>query len=238
MSDLDFTNYEPEPQKPRRGNKAFMAIAGILAAIILVAIVAAAAYAVLVLPKQNAARAEQAIQINAQNTATVMAVTQAAMTEMAPTETTMPTDTPEATSTPEPTATPEPEVEAEAKAADVIAIGDVLRPGPCLVREAQRENVTVRTNSGITEQVPGAADARPPLQDGVGDLRVLLAQSVCGADAGDTGTDDQHIEELAVATRHESPLIKSGTAGSTLGHRDPRPSSCVPTRRAAPADAD
>lgn len=123
MSDLDFTNYEPEPQKPRRGNKAFMAIAGILAAIILVAIVAAAAYAVLVLPKQNAARAEQAIQINAQNTATVMAVTQAAMTEMAPTETTMPTDTPEATSTPEPTATPEPEVEAEAKAADVIAIG-------------------------------------------------------------------------------------------------------------------
>lgn len=123
MSDLDFTNFEQEPQKPQRGNKTFMVIAGILAAIILVAIVAAAAYAILVLPRQNAARAEQAIQINAQNTATVMAVTAAALTEMAPTETPLPTDTPEPTASPEPTATPEPTMTPEPKEADVIAIG-------------------------------------------------------------------------------------------------------------------
>jgi cytoskeletal protein RodZ len=102
MSDLDFNNYEQQPQKPPQRNRSFLVIAGVLGAVILVALLAAAAYAMLVLPGQNASRAQEAIQVNAQNTATVIAATSAALTEMAP------TDTPEPTSTPEPTATPEP----------------------------------------------------------------------------------------------------------------------------------
>lgn len=104
MSDLDFSNYEQQPQKPPQGNRTFLVIAGVLGAVILVALLAAAAYAVLVLPEQNANRAEQAIQINAQNTATVMAATSVVMTEMAPTDTPEPT----VTNMPEPTATQEP----------------------------------------------------------------------------------------------------------------------------------
>lgn len=104
MSDLDFNNYEQQQQKPPQRNRSFLVIAGVLGAVILVALLAAAAYAMLVLPGQNASRAQKAIQVNAQNTATVIAATSAALTEMAP------TDTPEPTSTPEPTATPEPQV--------------------------------------------------------------------------------------------------------------------------------
>lgn len=119
MSDLDFSNYEQQPQKPPQGNRTFLVIAGVLGAVILVALLAAAAYAVLVLPKQNANRAEQAIQVNAQNTATVMAATSIGMTEMAPTNTPEPT----ATNTPEPTATQEPKQPEAAVAVTELAVG-------------------------------------------------------------------------------------------------------------------
>ncbi len=108
MTDLDFSNYEQEPPQQPQNNKTFMIIVGILGAVILLSLVAAAVYALLVLPGQNSAKQELAIQINAQNTATVMAATSAAMTAMAPTETPLPTATEEPTSTPMPTETPQP----------------------------------------------------------------------------------------------------------------------------------
>jgi len=117
MSDLDFSNYEQQPQKPPQGNRTFLVIAGVLGAVIIVALIAAVAYAILVLPQQNAQKAEQAIQVNAQNTATVIAATSVAETAMAPTDTPEPT----ATETPEPTATPEPTL-AEPTATE-LAIG-------------------------------------------------------------------------------------------------------------------
>jgi hypothetical protein len=110
MSDLDFSNFEQEPQQKPKNNRSFMVIVGVLGAIILLALLAAAAYAILVLPGQNSARAKQAIEINAQNTATVMAATSSAMTAMAPTETPEPTATPEPSNTPLPTETPLPPV--------------------------------------------------------------------------------------------------------------------------------
>lgn len=127
MTDLDFSNFEPEPsqQPPQQNNKTFMIIVGVLGAIILLALIAGAAYALLVLPGQNAAKQELAIQINAQNTATVMAATSAAMTAMAPTETPLPTstNTPEPSSTPLPTSTPEPKTIEETTAATEGELG-------------------------------------------------------------------------------------------------------------------
>lgn len=126
MTDLDFSNFEQEPpQPPQQNNKTFMIIVGVLGAIILLALIAGAAYALLVLPGQNQAKAELAIQINAQNTATVIAATSSAMTAMAPTATPEPTstNTPEPTSTPQPTATPEPKAveETVASTGEVVA---------------------------------------------------------------------------------------------------------------------
>ncbi len=57
----------------------FKIIIGILGAVFVVALVAIIIYALMVLPKQNAARLEQAALINAQNTATSMAATSEAL---------------------------------------------------------------------------------------------------------------------------------------------------------------
>ncbi len=119
MTDLDFSNFEQEPPQQPQNNKTFMIIVGILGAVILLSLVAAAAYAVLVLPGQNAAKENLAIQVNAQNTATVMAATSAAMTAMAP------TDTPEPSATPEPTSTPVPK-EIEITSTELAIGGEVL----------------------------------------------------------------------------------------------------------------
>jgi cytoskeletal protein RodZ len=122
MTDLDFSNYEQEPPQKPQNNKTFMIIVGVLGAVILLALVAAAVYAMMILPGQNAAKQSLAIQVNAQNTATVMAATSSAMTAMAPTETPEPTATLEPTSTPEPTATPEPKsVDVESETTIVAA---------------------------------------------------------------------------------------------------------------------
>ncbi len=122
MTDLDFSNYEQEPPQKPQNNKTFMIIVGVLGAVILLALIAAAAYAMLILPGQNAAKQNLAIQVNAQNTATVMAATSAAMTAVAPTDTPEPTATLEPTSAPEPTATPEPKsVDVESETTVVAA---------------------------------------------------------------------------------------------------------------------
>ena len=80
--------------------------------------------------------------------------------------------------------------------ADVLAVGDVLRPGPRLPRERQREDVAVGADTGIAVQVPGAPDGRPSLQDGVTQLRVALLDPVRRTDPGDARSDDQDVGEV------------------------------------------
>jgi hypothetical protein len=106
MSDFDYSQFEETPPPQGQNNRTFLVIAGILGAVILLALVAMAAYAFLVLPGRNSQLAEKAAIANAANTATVMAATSSALTAMAPTSTPLPlpTDTP----TPEPTFTPLP----------------------------------------------------------------------------------------------------------------------------------
>lgn len=104
MSDFDYSQFEETPPTPEPKNRSFMVIVGILGAVIVLAIVATAVFALFILPGRNADQAHLAAKLNAQNTAVVMQATSGALTAMVPTNTPLPppTDTP----TPEPTFTP------------------------------------------------------------------------------------------------------------------------------------
>src|SRR6202043_1575003 len=77
---------------------------------------------------------------------------------------------------------------------DPRPVGDRLRLGPWLERIAEREHVRVGADAGITEQVPGAADAVAALEDHERLARALLLQVIACADAGKAGADNQHVE--------------------------------------------
>ena len=66
--------------------------------------------------------------------------------------------------------------------ADVLAIRNGFWPVPRLERIAEREDVAVRPDAGVAEQVPGPADPLTSLQHRVGQVRILLVDPVCGAD--------------------------------------------------------
>jgi hypothetical protein len=90
--------------------------------------------------------------------------------------------------------------------ADVGPVGHRLVPSPGAERVGQGEHVRVRPHARVAEQVPGAADGVAGLQDRVGGLGVGLLQPARGADAGEAGPDDDHVEVLGVvrcgALRH------------------------------------
>ncbi len=86
---------EPAGKKPA-SNRTFVIIAGALGAIFLLALIALIVYAVIIVPQRNAARLEQAAQINAQNTATSVSATELAFVQqlaLTPSETPVPEDT-------------------------------------------------------------------------------------------------------------------------------------------------
>ena len=66
--------------------------------------------------------------------------------------------------------------------ADVVAVGHRLLTRPGLVRKAEGEDVAVRADSGVPEQVPGAADSGTALEQCVGERRILLGDPVGRAD--------------------------------------------------------
>jgi cytoskeletal protein RodZ len=97
---------QPEEGKPQgSGNRTFIVIIGVLAAIFLLSLAALAAYAFLIQPQQKAQHAEQVALINAQNTATAAAATSAAQTQ-AVTNTPLPTKVPPTATAMPATATP------------------------------------------------------------------------------------------------------------------------------------
>ena len=81
-------------------------------------------------------------------------------------------------------------------AADVVAVGDGLRPRPGSERVAQGEHVRVRAHPRVAKQVPGPPDGVPGLEDGVGRPRARRLQMVTGGDARQAGTDDEHVQML------------------------------------------
>ena len=105
FDDLDFEEMDSEETitTSRGSNRTFLVVAGILGAILLIALLAIAAYAVLVLPGRDTGQQTQVAAINATNTAVAE---EAQLTAIAKQITLTPTFT--ATSTPTKTSTPIP----------------------------------------------------------------------------------------------------------------------------------
>ncbi len=152
MSDFDYSQFEETPPPKDQKNRTFVAIAGILGAVILLAIVAMAAFAILILPGRNAQKAAMAVKLNAQNTATVMAATSSAMTAMAPTITPLPTET----ATPEPTFTPMPK-QPEATATPELGTGGDMTEDMAMT--ATVSALLTQAAGGKEETVVADADA-------------------------------------------------------------------------------
>ena len=111
FDDLDFEGLSGEETiaTSRESNRTFLIVAGILGGILLIALLAIAAYAVLILPNRDTNQQTQVAEINATNTAIAE---QAQLTAIARQVTFTPTFTatlpPTATSTPAPTSTSTP----------------------------------------------------------------------------------------------------------------------------------
>lgn len=99
----DIDRDDPQEERPQRsGNNRFVALAGILGAILLLALIAVAIYALVILPAQQAPPVEPDAELSIQQTATALALAAQATDTTAPTSTTSPTPAPSDT----PTATP------------------------------------------------------------------------------------------------------------------------------------
>jgi hypothetical protein len=85
---------------------------------------------------------------------------------------------------------------------DFAEIGKNLRSGgnrfadPWLEAVAERVEVAVRPDAGIAMGDPRAAKAVLSFEDHEAHLRALGLEVVGGADAGDSGSDNRHIEML------------------------------------------
>ena len=73
---------------------------------------------------------------------------------------------------------------------------DGIFVAPRLELVAERVQIGVRPNPGISEQIPRASGCAACLKDGVGPAWVFLLQVVGGADAGDACADDQDVYML------------------------------------------
>ena len=79
-------------------------------------------------------------------------------------------------------------------AADRRAVGDGLGRFPRLEAIAERVHVGIRTDAGIAEQIPGAADSVAAFQDGIGFVRAILLQMNRRANARQAGANNQNVE--------------------------------------------
>jgi len=151
FDDLDFEEMDAEDTMTTedQGNRTFLIVAGILGGILLLALIAIAAYAVIILPGREGAQQTQVAAINATNTAIAVQSEQTAIAKQeeplrtnTPTVTVLPTNT----STPEPTATDTPVV-----AATDTPVVDTETPSP--------ETATVAAL--LTQQAAETAEVTP-----------------------------------------------------------------------------
>jgi cytoskeletal protein RodZ len=111
FDDLDFEGLAGEEtiSSSRGSNRTFLIVAGILGGILLIALLAIAAYAILILPGSDTRQQTQAAEINATNTAIAQeAQLTASARQVTFTPTFTATSPPTATSTPAPTSTSTP----------------------------------------------------------------------------------------------------------------------------------
>ncbi len=81
---------------------------------------------------------------------------------------------------------------------DLFGPGDG-RADPRLEAIAEGVEVAVGADAGITMHPPGAAEALQPLEHDKAPVGALLFQMIGGADAGNPGADDQHVEMFGLA---------------------------------------
>jgi hypothetical protein len=135
FNDLEFEDLDSsETVTTSRGsNRTFLVVAGILGGILLLALLAIAAYAVLILPSRDTGRQTQVAGIRATNTAIAeqsqltaiakqITLTPTFTATFTPTETSTPTPTNTATPVLAPTNTPEPTDEGDPATATVAAL--------------------------------------------------------------------------------------------------------------------
>ena len=84
---------------------------------------------------------------------------------------------------------------------DGRTIGDGLGFGPRLEAEAERVHVAVATNSGVTEEIPGATDVGASFENGEGTIGTQGLKVIRRSDAGDASTDDQDIDMVVRVVR-------------------------------------
>lgn len=182
MSDFNnddlFEGFEEEtPQQqpaggPERksggGNRTFVTVLGIIALVFVLAIIGVIVTATVIMPQRNAARMQQAAEINAQNTLTAMAATNQAFdiaqTLSAPTATVMPS----ATSQPSPTfvvvfASETPTATEAVGGAGTQAPGAAAAPNELLSRTQTVAALLTQAAQGLPTQAaaPGTTTALP-----------------------------------------------------------------------------
>ena len=68
-----------------------------------------------------------------------------------------------------------------------------LSPVPGAKAISERVHIRIRTDAGITKEIPSAADGFAPLDDGDALIRAARTQIVGRRNAGKSGADDQHV---------------------------------------------
>lgn len=160
---------EPEEPKQPSNNRAFIIVLGVIGGIFLLALIAMAVIAAFYLPSRNAARQEQAAEINAANTATALAATATqvafAQQELASTATLAPS----ATLPPSPTA-----VIVQATATEVIAAAAAETEEPA--EGALSKDLLSRTQT-VAALLTQAAQGYPTAAAGAGTSPTALPQT-------------------------------------------------------------
>src|SRR6516164_7836340 len=75
-------------------------------------------------------------------------------------------------------------------------VGDGVWGFPRTERVAEGVHVGVRTDAGVAEEVPGAADGAASFEDDVALAGTLRQQAIGGSDAGEACPDDDDVEVL------------------------------------------
>ena len=89
-------------------------------------------------------------------------------------------------------------------------------PGPELVSKA--EHVGIGPNAGITEQIPGAAQPLPALDNRKAHARALLGHVASHADTGQAGPDDEYVNSRCLhGVFRLHPCVLTGLHGANPG---------------------
>jgi hypothetical protein len=114
------------------------------------------------------------------------------------------------------------------------SVADVLDLLPRTEGISERVHVGVRAHAGIAEEVPGPADLRARFEDDVALARTTRLQSVSGADAGESGSDDDDVEVFS--ERRQKRLRDASVAGSKSSSLCAGRKGIAKVREKAPAE--